>query len=80
MTGKKKSNSLSPDAILQVVTDAHEKIWTIKSFAEERGTTTDAVRMRIQRGLVPARKVGHRWFILKSEYLNFLKSESSDSL
>lgn len=44
------------------------------------GTTTDAVRMRIQRGLVPARKVGHRWFILKSEYLNFLKSESSDSL
>lgn len=70
---------MTPEAIKQLVTDAHETIWTINSFAEEMCLTRDAVRMRIHRGQIPARKVGRSWYILKSEYLKYLKKTSTTS-
>jgi hypothetical protein len=78
--GKNKSLTLTPDTIKQLVTDAHETIWTISSFAETMCMSKDAVRMRIHRGQIPARKVGHSWYILKSEYLKYLKSSTENSL
>ncbi len=79
MIGKPKSSKLTPDTIKQLVTDAHETIWTINSFAEEMCISRDAVRMRIHRGQIPARKVGRSWYILKSEYLKYLKNSSVTS-
>lgn len=78
--GKRKSPRITPETIRQLVTDAHETIWTINSFAEEMCLSKDAVRMRIHRGQIPARKVGRSWYILKSEYLRFLKTSSENSL
>lgn len=79
MIGKNNNKKLTPDVIKQLVTDAHETIWTLNSFSEEMGLSKDAVRMRIHRGQIPARKVGRSWYILKSEYLKYLKTSSATS-
>lgn len=71
--GRKKSQVVSIENIKQMVTDANEKIWTIKSFAQEMCMTSDAVKKRIYRGQIPAHKKGRSWYILRSEYLKFLK-------
>ncbi len=79
MTGNQKTRKITPETIKQLVTDAHETIWTLNSFAEEMCLTKDAVRMRIHRGQIPARKVGRSWYILKSEYLKYLKATGETS-
>ena len=79
MIGNQKTRKITPETIKQLVTDAHETIWTLNSFAEEMCLTKDAVRMRIHRGLIPARKVGRSWYILKSEYLKYLKATGETS-
>lgn len=73
--GRKKSQVVSIENIKQMVTDANEKIWTIKSFAQEMCMTSGAVKKRIYRGQIPAHKKGRSWYILRSEYLKFLKEK-----
>ena len=47
----------------------------VKTLAKELNTTVDAIRKRINRGLIPAHKNGRMWFILKSEYVRSLREK-----
>ena len=73
MLGNRRSPKLSIDDLKQMVVNSEDKVWNVQTLAKELGTTADAVRKRIQRGLIPAHKEGRSWYVLKSEYINNLK-------
>lgn len=75
MLGKTKSPKISVDELKQIVIDKEETVWNVSDFAKEFGISSQAVRKRIQRGLIPAHKDGGMWYILKSEYISRLRSK-----
>lgn len=75
MLGKTKSQMVSVDDLKQIVIDKEETVWSVSDFAKEFGISSQAVRKRIQRGLIPAHKDGGMWYILKSEYICRLRSK-----
>lgn len=75
MLGKTKSPKISVDDLKQIVIDKEETVWSVSDFAKEFGISSQAVRKRIQRGLIPAHKDGGMWYILKSEYICRLRSK-----
>ena len=75
MLGKTKSPKISVDELKQIVIDKEETVWSVSDFAKEFGISSQAVRKRIQRGLIPAHKDGGMWYILKSEYICRLRSK-----
>lgn len=80
MIGKRKSPQLSTiESLKQLLADANETIWTVDSFAQTMCLTREAVKKRIYRGQIPAHKKGRSWYILKSEYLKYLKDSSETS-
>lgn len=75
MLGKTKSQMVSVDDLKQIVIDKEETVWSVNDFAKEFGISSQAVRKRILRGLIPAHKDGGMWYILKSEYICRLRSK-----
>ena len=75
MLGKTKSQMVSVDDLKQIVIDKEETVWSVSDFAKEFGISSQAVRKRILRGLIPAHKDGGMWYILKSEYICRLRSK-----
>lgn len=75
MTGERKSKSLTIADLKQMIIDSEETIWSVAKLAELLGTTPQAIRKRINRGVIPAHKEGHSWYILKSEYIRNLKAK-----
>lgn len=73
MLGNRRSPKLSIDDLKQMVVNSEDKVWNVQTLAKELGTTAEAVRKRIQRGLIPAHKEGRSWYVLKSEYISNLK-------
>jgi len=50
------------------------KVFTVKEVAQILSTTEGAIRARIKRGQLPARKMGWRVVILKEDLEKFLKN------
>ncbi len=61
--------------IIKTVRDNGDKVWNVKDLSNEIGLSPDAVRKRIQRGVIPAHKEGRSWYILKSEYISNLRQK-----
>ena len=74
--GAKKSRQPSiEDVKKQMIIDCMEKVMSVNEFAKFVSKSPEAIRKRIQRGLIPAHKEGHSWYILKSEYVNSLREK-----
>ena len=72
--GRPKSLRISDDDLKKIVTDQEETIWSVERLAEELGISRQAVRKRIERKLIPEKKNGRMWYILKSEYINSIRA------
>lgn len=75
MIGKRRSPNKTYEDLKQVVIDSEETIYSVETLAKELDTSVDAIRKRINRGLIPAHKNGRMWFILKSEYVRSLREK-----
>lgn len=75
MNGRRKFQNSTYDDLKQVVIDSEETAYSVETLAKELNTTVDAIRKRINRGLIPAHKNGRMWFILKSEYVRSLREK-----
>ncbi len=75
MIGKRRFQNSTYDDLKQVVIDSEETVYSVETLAKELHTTVDAIRKRINRGLIPAHKNGRMWFILKSEYIRSLREK-----
>ena len=70
-----KSQKITVDELKQIVIDSEETVWSVDAMAQMLGISTQAVRKRILRGLIPAHKDGRLWYILKSEYISRLRAK-----
>lgn len=75
MSGRSKSQKNTVDELKQIVIDSEETVWSVDTMAQMLGISTQAVRKRILRGLIPAHKDGRLWYILKSEYISRLRAK-----
>lgn len=50
------------------------RVLGVKEVAQLLGTTPENVRMRVYRGLLPARKLGRRLVFLEDELKEYLKT------
>ena len=75
MVGKMRSQKITVDELKQIVIDSEETVWSVDAMAKMLGISTQAVRKRILRGLIPAHKDGRLWYILKSEYISRLRAK-----
>ena len=74
--GGRKSRPFSIDDIKkQMIIDCTETVMTVNELARFVSKSPEAIRKRIQRGLIPAHKEGHNWYILKSEYVSSLRKK-----
>ena len=74
--GVRKSRQLSIDDVKkQMVVDCLERVMSVNDFAKFVSKSPEAIRKRIQRGLIPAHKEGRFYYILKSEYVNALRNK-----
>lgn len=74
-SGGSRSRKITVDELKQIVIDSEETVWSVENMAQMLGISCQAVRKRILRGLIPAHKDGHFWYILKSEYISRLRSK-----
>ena len=72
--GRPKSPRISDDDMKKIVIDQEETVMSVAALAKELGISTQAVRKRIERKLIPAHKKGRLWYILKSEYINAIRA------
>lgn len=72
--GKTKSLRISDAEMKKIVIDQEETVMSVSALAKELGISTQAVRKRIERKLIPAHKKGRLWYILKSEYINAIRA------
>lgn len=72
--GKAKSQRISDDEMKKIVIDQEETVMSVGALAKELGISTQAVRKRIERKLIPAHKKGRLWYILKSEYISAIRA------
>ena len=72
--GRPKSPKISDDDMKKIVIDQEETVMSVAALAKELGISTQAVRKRIERKLIPAHKKGRLWYILKSEYINAIRA------
>lgn len=72
--GRPKSPRFSDDDMKKIVIDQEETVMSVAALAKELGISTQAVRKRIERKLIPAHKKGRLWYILKSEYINAIRA------
>lgn len=72
--GRPKSSRISDDDMKKIVIDQEETVMSVAALAKELGISTQAVRKRIERKLIPAHKKGRLWYILKSEYINAIRA------
>ena len=72
--GKTKSLRISDDEMKKIVIDQEETVMSVSALAKELDISTQAVRKRIERKLIPAHKKGRLWYILKSEYINAIRA------
>ena len=54
--------------------NVNDEVWTVQQLAAKLSLTSGAIVKRIRRGSIPAHKQGNYWYILKSEYIDSLKS------
>ena len=74
--GVRKSRQLSIDDVKkQMVVDCLERVMSVNDFAKFVSKSPEAIRKRIQRGLIPAHKEGRNWYILKSEHVSSLRKK-----
>ncbi len=71
--GRKSRQSSIEDIRKQMIIDCSETVMTVNEFARFVSKSPEAIRKRIQRGLIPAHKEGRSWYILKSEYVSSLR-------
>ena len=60
--------------IVSHLINVNDEVWTVQQLAEKLRLTSGAIVKRIRRGSIPAHKQGNYWYILKSEYIDRLKS------
>jgi excisionase family DNA binding protein len=52
---------------------------TVGEIASLLGITESAVRLHISKGTLPAQKRGRRWYIKKTSFEDFVKSQTKDN-
>lgn len=66
---------MQPKSALERLISVNEVIFTTKSLADLLGVSQWCIIKRIERGKLPAHKDGQGYVILKSEYIEHLKSK-----
>ena len=69
---KDKSMSNATDTNHGIV-DTSDTIYTVPDIARMFGRKECTIRKRIEKGLIPAHKMGRCWYILKSELVAGLR-------
>ena len=76
--GETKSQRITCDTrqapIVSHLINVNDEVWTVQQLAARLSLTSGAIVKRIRRGSIPAHKQGNYWYILKSEYIDRLKS------
>jgi len=70
--GRPKSPRISDDDMKKIVIDQEETVMSVAALAKELGISTQAVRKRIERKLIPAHKKGRLWYILTRNHRHHL--------
>ena len=70
MSMKQQNNS-----IVKQFVNINEQTLKVEETAELLGISKWGVLKRIERGLLPAHKNGRRWYVLKSELMDYLRSQ-----
>jgi hypothetical protein len=70
-----KGKEIMPPTILQRLADANDEVLTVEMLASILCVSKWAILKRIQRGQIKAHKEGNYWYILKSEYIENLRSK-----
>lgn len=55
------------------IVDATDTVYTVPDIARMFGRKECTIRKRIEKGLIPAHKMGRCWYILKSELVAGLR-------
>ena len=61
--------------VVQHIMNVNDEVWTVQQLARMLNLSVAAVQKRIQRGTIPAHKQGKYWYILKSEYIAYIKKQ-----
>ena len=55
-----------------------EKLLRINDVAEALGKHPQTVRILMRNGDLPGKKIGRHWYVLESEFLDFMRSGSAE--
>lgn len=69
MSRREQNNS-----IVKQFVNVNDMLLKVEEAAELLGISRWGVLKRIERGLLPAHKDGRRWYLLKSELIEYLRS------
>ena len=61
------------NSIVRQFVNVNEEALKVEQTAELLGISRWGVLKRIERGLLPAHKDGRRWYVLKSELMEYLR-------
>lgn len=64
---------MATDADLKVEAPAEQLAYSVSEAARVLGSTEGATRQRIQRGILPARRIGRRLVVLRADLEQYLQ-------
>lgn len=71
--GRKGKSTNNATAINHGIVDTSDTVYTVPDIARMFGRKECTIRKRIEKGLIPAHKMGRCWYILKSELVAGLR-------
>ena len=71
--GKRKASMTDFMAASHGVLDTSDTVYTVPDIALMLGRKECTIRKRIEKGLIPAHKMGRCWYVLKSEFIAELR-------
>ena len=71
--GKTAQSTIKAMLTANGIVDATDTVYTVPDIAKMLQRKECTIRRRIENGLIPAHKMGHCWYILKSELVAGLR-------
>lgn len=72
-SGRKNQNTSEALAMSHGMLNTSDTVYTVPDIARMLGRKECTIRKRIEKGLIPAHKMGRCWYILKSEFVAELR-------
>ena len=72
---KTMSRMEQSNSIVKQFVNVNDKPLKVEETAELLGISRWGVLKRIERGLLPAHKNGRRWYLMKSELIEYLRNQ-----